>query len=181
MFRKFDENDHISSTNQLKQSVQRNIRGKIIEQMPKFEEYLIEIWPKKENAKIIKCHDHIEILQVGEVPLFFKQRDSPWFPTLKLVHQYPFMIPKQQVDRGAIKFVLSGAMIMCPGLTSKGAKLNPDTDAGVAVAVHAEDKDLALAIGLMKMSPEQIKTVNKGVGIETIHHLNDGLWHLKIK
>ena len=43
------------------------------------------------------------------------------------------MIPKQQVDRGAIKFVLSGAMIMCPGLTSKGAKLNPDTDAGVAV------------------------------------------------
>ena len=30
-----------------------------------------------------------------------------------------------QVDKGAIKFVLSGAHIMCPGLTSPGAAL-PD-------------------------------------------------------
>lgn len=29
----------------------------------------------------------------------------------------------QQVDKGAIKFVLSGANIMCPGLTSPGAKM----------------------------------------------------------
>jgi predicted RNA-binding protein (TIGR00451 family) len=29
----------------------------------------------------------------------------------------------QQVDKGAIRFVLSGANIMCPGLTSKGAKM----------------------------------------------------------
>jgi len=35
----------------------------------------------------------------------------------------PCILPKQQVDRGAIKFVLSGANVMCPGLTSKGAKL----------------------------------------------------------
>lgn len=28
-----------------------------------------------------------------------------------------------QVDRGAIKFILSGANIMCPGLTSPGAKM----------------------------------------------------------
>ena len=37
----------------------------------------------------------------------------------------PFMLPHQQVDSGAIKFILSGANIMCPGLTSPGAKLNP--------------------------------------------------------
>ena len=35
------------------------------------------------------------------------------------------MLPHQQVDNGAIKFILSGANIMCPGLTSPGAKLNP--------------------------------------------------------
>lgn len=29
----------------------------------------------------------------------------------------------QQVDKGAIRFVLSGANIMCPGLTSKGARM----------------------------------------------------------
>jgi len=28
----------------------------------------------------------------------------------------------------------------------------------------------------MKMSTEEIRKVNKGHGIETIHHLGDGLW-----
>lgn len=44
-----------------------------------------------------------------------------------------------QVDRGAIKFVLSGANIMCPGMTSKGGKLEQDFKAGtpvVSTAVH---------------------------------------------
>ena len=36
----------------------------------------------------------------------------------------PDMMPKLQVDRGAIKFVLSGANIMCPGLTSAGGRLD---------------------------------------------------------
>ena len=35
----------------------------------------------------------------------------------------PFMLPKMQVDKGAIRFILSGANIMCPGLTSPGAKM----------------------------------------------------------
>ena len=34
----------------------------------------------------------------------------------------PFILPQQQVDKGAIRFILSGANIMCPGLTSAGAK-----------------------------------------------------------
>lgn len=35
----------------------------------------------------------------------------------------PFFLPMQQVDKGAIRFVLSGANIMCPGLTSPGARM----------------------------------------------------------
>lgn len=35
----------------------------------------------------------------------------------------PFICPHQQVDKGAIKFILSGAHIMCPGLTSPGTWL----------------------------------------------------------
>jgi predicted ribosome-associated RNA-binding protein Tma20 len=33
--------------------------------------------------------------------------------------QYPFMLPHERVDKGAIKFVLSGANIMCPGHSSQ--------------------------------------------------------------
>ena len=46
----------------------------------------------------------------------------------------PFLLPIQQVDKGAIKFVLSGANIMCPGLTSPGAKLNPAEANEIVVA-----------------------------------------------
>merc|ERR1711915_812631 len=72
---------------------------------------------------------HIEILTVNGELLFFRQREGPFYPTLRLLHKYPFILPHQQVDKGAIKYVLSGANIMCPGLTSPGAKLYPaDTD-----------------------------------------------------
>ena len=63
---------------------------------------------------------------MGGLPLFFCQRDGPWFPTLRLLHQYPDMMPKLRADKGAIKFVLSGAHIMCPGLTSPGATIEAE-------------------------------------------------------
>lgn len=43
-------------------------------------------------------------------------------PTLLITD--PNILPKLQVDKGAIKFVLSGANVMCPGLTSPGAKMD---------------------------------------------------------
>ena len=44
------------------------------------------------------------------------------------------------------------------------------------VAIYAEDKRNALAVGITKMSTADIKKVNKGIGVDTVHHLNDGLW-----
>ena len=40
---------------------------------------------------------------------------------------------KLQVDRGAIKFVLAGANIMCPGLTSPGGVLDDEVEAETPV------------------------------------------------
>lgn len=92
---------------------------------------------------------------------------------------YPFILPPQRVDKGAIRFVLSGANIMCPGLTSPGATLTPGLGKDQIVAVMAEGKQHAMAIGQMKMTSEEIKQVNKGIGVETLHYLNDGLWLMK--
>jgi predicted ribosome-associated RNA-binding protein Tma20 len=103
-------------------------------------------------------HDHIEIIVAssGEL-LFFRHREGPWVPTLKLLHKCklqstkpvcnkvinkpnaysssdPFCLPWQQVDKGAIRFVLSGANIMCPGLTSPGAKMTPSEKGTVVVS-----------------------------------------------
>ena len=45
------------------------------------------------------------------------------------------------------------------------------------MAIYAEGKQHALAVGITKMSTADIKSVNKGIGVDTVHHLNDGLWH----
>ena len=45
----------------------------------------------------------------------------------------PDIMKKLQVDRGAIRFVLSGANIMCPGLTSPGGALDDEVGAETPV------------------------------------------------
>ena len=108
--------------------------------------------------------------------LFVKNRDMDYIPTLRLLHQFPFMMAQQQVDKGAIKFILSGSHIMCPGLTSAGARMTPDVPRGAMVAVMAEGREHALAIGLMKMSTDEIRSINEDVAIDNVPYLNDGLW-----
>jgi PUA domain protein len=93
----------------------------------------------------------------------------------------PYILPKVQVDRGAIRFLLAGAHMMCPGFTSAGGRLPPAEEAVPAerlVAIHAEGKEHAVGVGITKLSTEDIKKVNKGVGVETACYLGDDLWSL---
>jgi predicted RNA-binding protein (TIGR00451 family) len=49
-------------------------------------------------------------------------------------------------------------------------------DKGDPVAIYAQDKENALAIGVMLMSTQEVRSVNKGHGVESLHYLTDGLW-----
>uniref|UniRef100_A0A182QQW3 PUA domain-containing protein n=1 Tax=Anopheles farauti TaxID=69004 RepID=A0A182QQW3_9DIPT len=179
MFKKFDEKESVSGVQQLKSSVQKGIRAKLIEQFPTIESHIDLVLPKKDSFRIVKCHDHIELLINGAgEQVFFRHREGSWMPTLKLFHRFPFFLPMEQVDKGAIRFVLSGANIMCPGLTSPGACMTK-VDKGTVVAIMAEGKQHALAIGMTTLSTDDIAKVNKGVGVENCHYLNDGLWQMK--
>ena len=84
-----------------------------------------------------------------------------------------------RIDRGAIRFLLAGAHMMCPGLTSAGGQLPPQEHAlpeNTPVAIHAEGKEHAVGVGITKLNTEDIKKVNKGVGVETFCYLGDDLW-----
>lgn len=72
---------------------------------------------------------------------------------------------------------------MCPGLTSPGAKLPdaPGLEKDALVIVNAENKESAMAVGRLLMSTEDIKSINKGHGVEMIHHLGDCLWNFSIE
>jgi len=181
MFKRFNLKEDVSSQSLVKSSIQRGIRTKILEQYPSLEPMADIILPKKAPMVVLKCHEHINVVTIHKDILFFNQRDGPYFPTLRLLHQYPDMMQEVQVDRGAIKFVLSGANIMCPGLTSKGGNLDLDAPAGTPVAVMAEGKKLALSVGMLKMPTNDIKRINKGIGVDNLHYLNDALWNTTLE
>ncbi|KAI8922410.1 hypothetical protein DFJ77DRAFT_446495 [Powellomyces hirtus] len=98
-------------------------------------------------GKVLQRHDRLNRVMVNDQLLFFNHHDGPYYPTLHILHKYPDIMPKVQVDRGAVKFVLSGANIMCSGLTSKGARMDTDLPVDTPVAVLAEGKEHALALG----------------------------------
>ena len=115
----------------------------------------------------------------GEIR-FLDIRDYPILPMLRVLHRYPNLMSEgMQCDRGAIKHIFSGSHIMAPGLTSAGGYLVPGLPINAPVAVMAEGKKHAMAIGVLTMSSKEIKEENKGQAIEVCQFLNDGLWFLK--
>jgi PUA domain protein len=137
------------------------------------------IMPKKSQLELIKLPDRMSLYSLDGHVLFFQHFDDALLPHLRLVHAYPHCFPRVMVDRGAIRFVLSGAQLMCPGLTSPGAWLpdkEDEIEEGTVVAVGAEGKETACMVGILKMGTEDVKRVNKGVAVEAGHYLGDGLW-----
>jgi len=182
MFKKFSPSTDIAGHTPVKQSVQRQIRAGVLSHWKIEPETLEVIWPKKEGLVHVKCREHISVFTVNAEPIFFQHFDSPFYPTLRILHKYPYILPKVQVDRGAIRFLLAGAHMMCPGLTSAGGYLPPAEEAIPTenlVAIHAEGKEHAVGVGITKMNTEDMKKVNKGVGVETATYLGDDLWALQ--
>jgi malignant T-cell-amplified sequence len=176
MFAKFVRSD-VANVGLVKQSVARGIRGKLMEQYPMLSDVIEELMPNKSPCTIAKCPGRVQLVLVDGRVLFFNVHDGPFFPHLKLLHKFPSILPHMRVDDGAIRFVLQGANVMCPGLTSEGADM-AEVEEDSVVAIMAEGKEHAIGVGLMLMGTERIRTENSGHGIESMHFLNDGLWRL---
>ncbi|KAL6518253.1 hypothetical protein OROMI_033954 [Orobanche minor] len=79
--------EEVSAQNQVKASVQRRIRQSIAEEYPGLELALDDLLPKKSPLVVAKCSNHLNLVLVNNVPLFFNIRDGPYMPTLRLLHQ----------------------------------------------------------------------------------------------
>jgi isochorismate hydrolase len=54
--KRFQADENISGVTQLKSSVQRSIRAKLVEQFPSIKDYIDDICPKKESMVLIKWY-----------------------------------------------------------------------------------------------------------------------------
>lgn len=106
-----------------------------------------------------------------------------------------------RIDRGAIRFVLGGATLMAPGLTSAGGRLPEPAAAeegrpegrgadgrwsrelakGEPVVIMAEGKEEACAVGVLVAGTKEVKEKGKGPVVEEAHYLGDGLWRLSVE
>ena len=177
MFKAKFEDTNLNSQ-PLKASVAKTLRSKLLETYPRSEEYAEQIWPKK--AKVltmkIKGESHYHFIKIDEEVRFIELRDKPLLPMLRTLHQYPDMMDHMVCDKGAIRHIFSGSNVMAPGLTSEGGKVAEGLEAGAPVAIMAEGKEHAMAIGFLQMSSKEIKETGKGQAIEVIQFLNDSLW-----
>jgi PUA domain protein len=99
MFKKFNANEDVAGRQNVKSSIQRAIRSKIIETFPLLEPHMEEIIPKKSQLSLIKWYnlhvetlliasrEHISLLALNNDVLFFQHFDEVYVPSLRLVHQ----------------------------------------------------------------------------------------------
>ncbi|KAH6970871.1 hypothetical protein BGZ61DRAFT_458084 [Ilyonectria robusta] len=192
-----------SPKQKLKSSVQRSLRSALLATYPLLTPHIDEILPKKASLASMKLPDRNTLYVLDTVPLFFQHDTTDIIPHLRLVHRFPQAFPTIRIDRGAIRFVLSGATLMAPGLTSKGGRLPAEGAAktleegkemdqhvdaegrwsrellkGEPVVVMAEGKEEACAVGLLVAGTDEVKAKGKGPVIEEAHFLGDGMWNL---
>lgn len=78
------------------------------------------------------------------------------------------MMSRMQVDKGALKFILRGSNVMCPGLTSEGGAMD-DVERGAVVVgsplcasnvnsqqIFVDGRENACAVGVTTMSTSEM-------------------------
>ena len=170
--------EEIRTSTQLRSSNIRGLKANLVEKYPSLEHHIDNILPKRSpvmEAKFKAPHNHLSFIY-SDSEILFVQDKNYIIPHLRVLHKYPFILKKMQIDRGGIKHVVGGANVMSPGLTSAGGHME-EAEAGEIVAIVAEGKQHALGIGVMLMNTQQIREENKGIAIETLTYLLDGLWN----
>tara|TARA_Y100000031_G_C8052187_1_gene306680 strand:- start:52 stop:516 length:465 start_codon:yes stop_codon:yes gene_type:complete len=125
----------------------------------------VEIWEDKEKE--------LRLYVVNDLISFFYNEDK-LVPTLKLLQENSGLLKRMVVDMGAVKFVVSGADIMRPGIVS----FSEDIYAGDFVVIVDENHQKPLAVGISKNSSEELCAIDKGKVVKNIHFIGDDLWKL---
>lgn len=114
---------------------------------------------------------------VAEVFLFngnplLARVDGLIFPTLSFEKLFPLM-PNLVVDMGAVPYVCKGADVMAPGVVS----INGEFKKNAVLLITDERHGKPLAVGLALFNSEDMKAVNRGKTVKTLHYVGDKLWN----
>ena len=113
------------------------------------------------------------ILIDGKLLLF--SSDGEYFPTVRGALELGLAKHVVIVDAGAVRFVVNGADVMCPGIVSDDHKIKE----GDLVIIKEETHEKPLAIGRALISGEAM-IGDSGKAIKSLHYVGDKLWNIDI-
>jgi len=105
----------------------------------------------------------------GEIEFFFNE--GQWIPSLKSIAKNNFL-KIVTVDMGAIKFIISGADIMKPGIVDT----DPSIKAGEYVVVVDVTNKKPICIGKALFSAKEINDFLQGRVVKNLHWVGDEIW-----
>lgn len=94
------------------------------------------------------------------------------FPTLSFEELFS-IIPKIVVDMGAVPYVCKGADVMAPGVVAIKGEFKENDRLLVVDERHGKP----LAVGVALFSSEDMKLLNSGKIVKTLHYVGDKLWN----
>ena len=128
------------------------------------------VFGKKDKVILVEENEKKFIIQ-DEVLFFY--HESALVPSLKLLMKKN-LLKQIVVDMGAVKFMVSGADVMRPGIVHIAEDIKKDEF--VVIADQTHKKPLCVAQALY--SGEEIQTMNKGKVLKNIHYVGDWIWKL---
>ena len=125
---------------------------------------------KQKNVRFHYITDNEIIITGTDITAIMIGNDIlPFLNETTILKKFPNVV----VDMGAIQFVCKGANIMRPGI-----KEFSDFKKGDIVCVIEESQQKFLAVGIAKMSSDELKEAKKGEVIKNIHYISDNFWEI---
>ncbi len=124
---------------------------------------------KKDNVEIVD-YDNFIMVFINSKPLFFYHNERI-IPTLKFLLENMAM-KKVIVDMGAVKFVVSGADIMRPGIV----EIDKDIEEGEPIAVVDVNNKKPLSVGIALYSSQDMQELESGKAVKNIHYIGDKIF-----
>lgn len=128
-----------------------------------------------ERMEVLETDAGISLYLVDKKPLLMRLGGMV-FPTLRGLLEHPFPERKVIVDSGAVPFVIKGADVMRPGITS----ISDDIQAGMPVQVVEERHGKPIATGIALFDAEEMRAKTTGKVIKTHYYVGDDLWSLEM-
>mgnify|MGYP001600693721 FL=1 len=147
------------------------LRSKEFQEELDKQDYSIKV-SKKDTVELSET-ETAKIILLNKQPAFFYLQQR-LIPHLKLLQQHPDLLKKIVVDMGAVKFMVSGADVMRPGIVEIEAGISKD-DLVVVVDVNNHKP---LAVGIALFNSEEMQTMTSGKVIKNIHYVGDEIWRI---